>query len=253
MKKQRFIAALMTGFFSVVLLFFQQVQAQKTINTISFGENGTVYLEDFEKYKKGSLPNEWYNRDGDRNPANYEGQIRDEYQYYVETENKNRFLRYSGREAKHLNFPLADKEGINIYQTPVFSWRWRVHDIPTGANEDVDDFNDTAASVYVVFDMGRVMFRRVPKSIRYTWSSTQPKGKEMSKFFGNQKIVVLESGEGNTGNWQTIERNIVEDYRRLFGDDPPKTPIAVLILSDGDNTRSFARADYDDFEFRPLN
>lgn len=237
----------------ITALSFQEGMAQRTINTIEIGKNGVVYLDDFEKYEKGTLPNEWYNRDGDRNPADYEGQIRAEYQYQVESERGNQFLRFEGREAKHLNFPLATKEGLNIHETPVFSWRWRVHDIPTGANEDVDDLNDTAASVYVVFDMGRVMFRRVPKSIRYTWSSTLPEGKEMSKFFGNQKIVVLESGDENTGKWQTIERNILEDYRRLFGDEAPKTPIAVLILSDGDNTNSYAKADYDDFELRPLD
>lgn len=241
------------GLIIIAILPFQEGMAQRTINTVEFGKNGVVYLDDFEKYEKGSLPGEWYNRDGDRNPADYEGQIRVEYQYRVECENRNKFLRFEGREAKHLNFPLADKEEINIHETPIFSWRWRVHNIPTRANEDEDKLNDTAASVYVVFDMGRVMFRRVPKSIRYTWSSTLPEGKEMSKFFGNQKIVVLESGEENTGKWQTIERNIVEDYRRLFGDNPPKTPIAVLILSDGDNTNSFAKADYDDFEFRPLD
>lgn len=237
----------------ITALFFQEGMAQKSINKIEIGNNKVVYLDDFEQYEKGTLPSVWYNRDGDRNPADYEGQLRAEYQYQVESERGNQFLRYEGHEAKHLNFPLVGKGEINIHETPVFSWRWRVHDIPVGANEDADDLNDTAASVYVVFDMGRVMFRRVPKSIRYTWSSTLPEGKEMSKFFGNQKIIVLESGEENTGKWQTIERNIVEDYRRLFGDEPPKTPIAVLILSDGDNTNSYAKADYDDFELRPLD
>jgi hypothetical protein len=89
------------------------------------------------------------------------------------------------------------------------------------------------------------MFRKVPKSIRYTWSSTLPVGKTLSKFNGNQKIIVVGSGEQNIGNWQTFERNIVEDYKRLFGDSPPSKPLAILLLSDGNDTDDRVSADYD--------
>jgi hypothetical protein len=71
------------------------------------------------------------------------------------------------------------------------------------------------------------------------------KGEEFSKFFGNQKTVVMGTGSGS-GSWQTFERNIVQDYIRLYGDEPPKTPIAILILSDGDDTGENVKADYDD-------
>ncbi|HET8865674.1 MAG TPA: DUF3047 domain-containing protein, partial [Gracilimonas sp.] len=70
-------------------------------------------------------------------------------------------------------------------------------------------------------------------------------------FFGNQKIVVVESGEDEMGKWIRFERNIVEDYERLFGDKAPKRPMAILILSDADNTKSTAIADYDDIMLKP--
>lgn len=228
------------------------ISAQSAINRIEFGDDGVVYLDDFENYKTGTIPHEWYNRDGDRLPAEYEENYRKEYKYWVEKERGNKFLRYSGTEAKHLNFPLLDKKELNIYDTPLLRWKWRIHEVPAGGNEDHDDRNDVAASIYVVFDMGRVMFRKVPKSIRYTWSSSLPVGREMSKFFGNQKVVVVGSGEDGLGTWKTFERNIVEDYKRLFGDNPPKTPMAILILSDADNTQSNSKADYDDIELHPL-
>lgn len=233
-------------------LFLNLLYAQSAINEIEFGDDGIIYLEDFEKYGTGTLPDEWYNRDGDRIPARYGDENRLKYQYRVEKERGNQFLRYSGTEAKHLNFPLIDKNELDIYKTPILQWRWRIHQIPEGGNEDHDDRNDVAASIYVVFDMGRVMFRKVPKSIRYTWSSTLPEGKEISKFFGNQKIIVVGSGTEGTGQWKIFTRNIVEDYKRLFGDNPPETPLAILILSDGDNTRTVVKADYDDIELHPL-
>lgn len=225
-------------------------QDREGINTIDHLDDGSVLLEDFESYEVGTIPSEWYNQKGEQRPVTYSPEDKREYKYSVETEDGNKFLRYDGVNAKHLNFPLVNKD-INLYETPILSWKWRIFDIPEGGNEDDDDRNDVAASIYVVFDLGRVLFKKVPKSIRYTWSSKLEKGTELSKFFGNQKIVVMGSGSEDTGQWHTFKRNIVEDYKRMFGDDPPETPLAVLVLSDGNDTGAKAVADYDDIMLLP--
>lgn len=227
--------------------------AQNTANEITKLPNGNVLLENFEDYSPETIPEDWYNQKGDRRPAFYDKENKEGYKYRVVEEDGNKFLRYEGEDAKHLNFPLVNKD-VNIYETPILSWKWRVSELPDGASEDDDNRNDTAASIYVVFDMGRVaLVKKVPKSIRYTWSSTLEKGREMSKFYGNQKIVVVESGPERKGEWHTFERNIVEDYKRLFGDSPPENPLAILILSDGDNTQSRVKADYDDIILKSEN
>lgn len=214
--------------------------------------DGTVIIDTFENDGLGDLPGEWYNRDGKVKPAEDPEEAK-LFRYYIIEEMNNKYLKYYGTKARHLNFPLKNRPNVNIYETPLLSWRWKVEKLPEGGNENDDDLNDAAASIYVVFDMGRIaLFKKVPKSIRYTWSSTLEKGKELSKFFGNQKIVVVESGREQTGKWVSFERNILEDYRRLFGDDPPKTPLAILILSDGDNTGSRAIAGYDDIMLKPV-
>ncbi|MFN1833691.1 DUF3047 domain-containing protein [Balneola sp. MJW-20] len=237
-----------THLFALLLLLIissTRLKAQDSVGDI-------FMIEDFENEEIGNLPKKWYNQRGNNLPYTYTGDIRNEYKYQVMSENGNKFLNYNGQSGKHLNYPLANKDNIDIYKTPVLHWRWRIHEIPEGANEDDSDRNDTAASIYVVFDLGKVLFKKVPKSIRYTWSSTLPEGKEMSKFYGNQKIIVIGSGDDNAGKWQTFERNIVEDYRRLFGDKPPAKPLAILILSDGDSTRKNANADYDDIFLKSL-
>lgn len=213
-------------------------------------------VDDFENYTAGTIPDTWFNLSGDKQPALYDEKEKKEYKYKIVRERGNKFLRYEGKKAKHLNFPLINEQKenvykINIYETPILSWRVRPHSWPQNANEDKEDRNDSVASIYVVFDMGHVLFRKVPKSIRYTWSSTLDKGTKLSKFFGNQKVVVVASGEKKKGQWVTFKRNIVKDYRRLFGDDPPKHPLAILILSDGDSTGSFVKVDYDDIMLLP--
>ncbi len=206
-----------------------------------------LLIEDFEYEKVGDLPSRWYNQKGEAKPFEYDQELKSTYHYKIMEEQGNHFLRFEGNRGKHMSYPLINNDSINIKETPILSWSWRIHDIPEGANEDDSDKNDVAASIYVAFDMGRVaLFKKVPKTIRYTWSSTLPVGTELSKFYGNQKIIVVGSGEEKSGDWLTFERNIVEDYKRLFGDEPPAKPLAILILSDANNTQNKSKADYDD-------
>ncbi|HLR76335.1 MAG TPA: DUF3047 domain-containing protein [Balneolaceae bacterium] len=230
-----------------LILFTVGVQGQpKQLKTLG---NGVKIVEDFENEKVGTLPQRWYDYKADMAVPQFSQDERAKYKYKVMQKKDNKFLRYSGTKAMHLTFPLRKVEELNIFETPILSWKWRVWDLPDGASED--DKNDTAASIYVVFDLGHVLFKKVPKSIRYTWSSTLETGTELSKFFGNQKIIVVASGKNGLGRWRTFERNIVEDYKRLFGDSPPEKPLAILILSDGDNTGNTAIADYDDIKLKP--
>lgn len=236
----------------LLLANISDAQPREAINNIEFGDDGVVYLENFQHYKVNSIPNEWYNRDGDNIPATYEEPYYSKYKYRVVEEDSNKFLRFEGIEAKHLNFPLIDKEGLNIHETPILRWDWRIHDIPEGGDENSTNMNDVAASVYIVFDTSRILFQKVPVSIRYTWSSKHPVGSVFSKLRGRQRIIVVGTGTENLGKWKTFERNIVEDYMRFFGEKPPSKPIALLILSASDDTRSFTKADYDNFELHPV-
>jgi len=234
----------------LVLLIFFTIPFDPTIAQFKKLEDGTILLEDFEDDSVGWFPYEWYDRDGNKRLVNHDKVEQDTYKYEIINNRGNKFLRYHGTRAKHMNLPLVNKEGIDIFETPILSWKARAHILPKNANEDKSDKNDSVMSVYVVFDFGRVLFKKVPKSIRYSWSSTLEEGTELSKLFGNQKIVVVKSGREDVGKWVTFQRNIVEDYRRLFGDDPPAKPLAILILSDGDSTGNEAKADYDDFKLK---
>lgn len=48
-------------------------------------------------------------------------------------------------------------------------------------------------------------------------------------------MIAVNSGEEELGQWVTIERDIVADYREAFGDNPPPL-VGVAIMSDADNT-----------------
>ncbi len=62
-------------------------------------------------------------------------------------------------------------------------------------------------------------------------------------------MIVAESGRERLGSWQEVTRNVLEDYRRAFGEEPGPI-IAVGIMTDTDNTGDNAHAWYGDIEFR---
>jgi hypothetical protein len=60
--------------------------------------------------------------------------------------------------------------------------------------------------------------------------------------------IVLESGAGHLGQWREYRRDIREDFRRAFGEDPGPL-IGVALMTDADNTRNRAEAWYGEIRF----
>ncbi len=61
-------------------------------------------------------------------------------------------------------------------------------------------------------------------------------------------MMPLRSGAAHCGMWVVEERNIVEDHRRAFGEDPPAIP-DIAVMTDTDNTGESATAFYGDITF----
>jgi hypothetical protein len=122
-------------------------------------------------------------------------------------------------------------------------WSWKIdHTIKKGdeKNKDGDDF---AARVYVVFPRG---FFSKTRAICYVWANKLPKGEHLtSPFTPNIITVAVDSGEELAGRWTFHQRNIYEDYRTFFGEEPPRIG-AVALMTDTDNTGESATGYYGD-------
>ena len=64
------------------------------------------------------------------------------------------------------------------------------------------------------------------------------------------QMVVAASGAANVGKWVVLKRNVYEDFKRAFGEEPGRL-MEVGILTDTDNTGGSAEAWYGDIEFQP--
>jgi hypothetical protein len=65
-------------------------------------------------------------------------------------------------------------------------------------------------------------------------------------------MIVVESGGSMLNQWVSEERNIYEDYKKAFGDEPPAIS-GVAIMTDADNTGESAIAYYGDIVFKKVS
>jgi hypothetical protein len=136
----------------------------------------------------------------------------------------------------------------DIKRYPILRWSWRANNLPPGGSErQGSKTNDCAASVYVIYKIRNLLFAKLPVSIKYTWSTTEPVGTSINGRFASFKIEIAESGADNLGEWVTEEVDVYEDHRRRFGNRPRGKAVGIAILTDADATRSVSAADYGSF------
>ncbi len=123
------------------------------------------------------------------------------------------------------------------------SWSWKVAGTVAGGDETTKAGDDYAARVYVVFP-GRFFWQT--RAINYIWANKLPRGAFVpNAFTGNAMLLAVESGPAKAGQWIQEKRDILADYRRLFGEEPRETG-AIAIMTDTDNTGAEATAWYGD-------
>lgn len=125
-------------------------------------------------------------------------------------------------------------------QYPMINWSWKALKLPKGADCRKRSADDQAAQVYVIFDKWPGKWNS--RVIGYIWDTSAPKGSKIQspKSF-NTRYIVLRSGPEGTGGWLQEKRNIREDYRELFKEEPP--PVSgISIMIDSDDTKSHAES-----------
>jgi hypothetical protein len=123
---------------------------------------------------------------------------------------------------------------VNLAETPYLHWSWRI-----GRPLDIDDErqkrgDDFQARVYVVFARGPLLWRT--RAINYVWSSQQPANAMWpNPFTANAWMIAVRSGPAVAEKSVSESRNVLEDYRRVFGEEPGAVS-AVALMSDSDNS-----------------
>lgn len=120
-------------------------------------------------------------------------------------------------------------------------WSWKIAGTIKGGDETSRRGDDYAARVYVVFP-GRFFWQT--KALNYIWANKLAKGKSLpNAFTANAQLLAVESGNDKAGQWQSEQRDLLADYRALFGEEP-RAAAAIAIMTDTDNTGASAEAWY---------
>ena len=138
---------------------------------------------------------------------------------------------------------------IDLSETPVLEWSWRVEKPPGVTDERTKDGDDFAARVYVVAP-GEGIFG-IPISISYVWAGQARVGEFWPNPFTSRVMMfALDSGKQAAGTWRTHKRDVRADFLRLFGRKVDKLE-GIAIMTDSDNSGLGARAWYGDITLRP--
>ncbi len=129
---------------------------------------------------------------------------------------------------------------IDLKSYPTLSWQWKVTKLPKGADARINNKDDQAAGVYVVFPR----FPSIVNSrfIGYVWDSSVPEGTVLQSP-KNPRIyyIVIRSGRGETNTWINEARDVYADYQMIFGEDPSEVG-ALSLMIDTDDTHSKAES-----------
>lgn len=159
----------------------------------------------------------------------------------VEEEGRKVLFARSDNSASGLIFDTS----FDPQEFPVLSWRWKVSDTIRKGDSRSKSGDDYAARVYVVFPH---WFFPKTKTLNYIWANQLPKNSsQLSVYTSNDMMIAVESGSAKAGEWVTVQRNLLDDYRQAFGEEPTKVG-AIAIMTDTDNTGETAEAWYGDIK-----
>jgi len=190
--------------------------------------------------------------------------------------------------ARHTDYRLAASGGVTVLRAeadasvsallrtfpadtrayPVMRWRWKVDNLLVKGDLRRKDGDDFPARIYVLFDydadrlsfvdrakilLARVFYgAQVPAAaLCYVWDNKAAPGTILPNAYTDRvRMVVVRSGPADVGRWVAEERNLAQDFRVAFGEDPPAIS-GIAIAADTDNTGEHAVAWFGDITLHP--
>ncbi len=169
--------------------------------------------------------------------------------------------------AENASSGLHSHVRIDPLATPWLRWSWLVDKVHTQATVADDDMEDAPARIVLAFegDMSKLALRdrlffeqvelftgnRLPyATLVYVWDGQLP-AERVVPYVRSKRLQfkVVETGVANQGRWLDYERNVVEDFKQVFGELPPGNIISVGVLTDSDDLKNSSEAWYGDLSF----
>jgi hypothetical protein len=142
---------------------------------------------------------------------------------------------------------------FDVYEHPMIRWRWKVSNVYVKGNALKKAGDDYPMRIYVMFKydpkdphvkkkskygLAKFLYGEYPPyaSLNYIWANREHQEQFIPNPYAKEAMMIpLQSGPSLAGQWLEEERNILEDYREAFGEDPP-AKAGLAFMNDSDNT-----------------
>ena len=183
--------------------------------------------------------------------------------YAIETEGNRRVLHVRSASSASSWVTRLD---VDPARTPWLQWQWKVSRSLAGSDLRVKPGDDYAARLYVFFDLpldrlslkDRLGIRaaralsgtEIPAAaLCYVWGNAQAAGATgWNPYTDRVRMVVLDSKDGDAGEWRPHARDVRRDWAEAF-DGPVPHISGVGIGADTDNTSDKVDAWFSDLRF----
>ena len=228
--------------------------------TMDSGEKDIPPAENVEKFSR----------------LNEEGRLPKAWQIWRVTPQKNKtqyhLKQYQGRVVLHASADVA-ASGLVLPLKPrsadqlMLAWEWKALNLIAEADNQESSKDDAPLRIVVAFDgdksklpiKDQMVFEMAKiisghdmpyASLMYVWSSKSPVESIIpSPRTSRIKMIVVNSGDQQVGQWQKHQRDLSQDYMAAFKEVPGKV-IGLGLLTDTDNTKTQANAIYGDIELK---
>ena len=151
---------------------------------------------------------------------------------------------------------------------PVLSWRWKVIQGIATAETANRAKEDAPARLMISFagDKSKIgALDRAAAAVAESISGQPLPYAELMYVWGGKvavdsvttssltsriRMIAVSADDQGLGRWQSYTRNLAEDYRRVFGEEPGKVT-AIQLMTDTDNTGGNAETLYGDINVAP--
>lgn len=167
----------------------------------------------------------------------------------------------SKTSASGLAVKLRPRQASNLW----LNWEWKVLTALPEADNAESSRDDAPLRILVAFDGNKsklplkekmnfemanlISGQEMPfATLMYIWSGKSPVDTVISNAHTSRiKMIVVDSGWSDLGQWRKHQRDLTADYKRAYGEAPGEV-IGIALLTDTDNTKSETRALYGDIE-----
>lgn len=151
----------------------------------------------------------------------------------------------------------------DAYSTPILRFKWKVGNLLARSDPKTKSGDDYAARIYVTFAhdparesikeraenaIAQLLYKETPPRAALTYVFTHkaaPGDIVTSPFTHRVKMLVVDADPASVGQWKSFTRDVYEDYKRAFGEEPTRIS-GIAVMVDADNTADKASARFGD-------